>query len=127
MKNLLLILLFPTFLVANPWGKDADLLQKQYELKMGCCEEPPPSNRGPLGILMKGIICFHQTFTSPACGPQSHHYPSSSNYMRLSIERYGFLQGYFMGCDRLMRENSDPWIYKPVKGFYGNLKHDPVP
>jgi putative component of membrane protein insertase Oxa1/YidC/SpoIIIJ protein YidD len=32
--------------------------------------------------------------------------------MSRAISKHGFLKGYIMGCDRLLRENSDPWVYK---------------
>ncbi|MFS8564522.1 MAG: hypothetical protein LVR00_09605 [Rhabdochlamydiaceae bacterium] len=29
-----------------------------------------------------------------------------------AMTKYGFFKGYIMGCDRLLRENDDPWVYK---------------
>ena len=49
---------------------------------------------------------------SPADGPRSHFIPSSSQYTYDAISRYGFFKGFILGCDRLMRENNDPWVYR---------------
>ena len=82
----------------TPWGKDAELRISQEEkipaqsLTVRCAE---------------AIIHFHQNVLSPVDGPRSHFQPSSSNYMLDAIHKYGFLQGFIMGCDRLMRENGD--------------------
>jgi putative component of membrane protein insertase Oxa1/YidC/SpoIIIJ protein YidD len=62
--------------------------------------------------MMEVAIWFHQNVISPVDGPRSHFKPSSSNYMLQAIQKHGFIQGYMMGCDRLLRENSDPWIYR---------------
>ncbi len=80
------------------------------------------------GPLAEKIITFHQEVISPADGPRSHYIPSSSQYMLDAIRKYGFFSGYPMGCDRLMRENNDPWVYR--KTLSGNglpIKYDPVP
>jgi len=88
----------------EPWGKDASLKYPSPEI-----ESPPLSS---LGIVMHQVIQFHQNVLSPVDGPRSHFKPSSSNYMLQAIRKYGFFQGYIMGCDRLLRENSDPWVYR---------------
>ena len=62
-------------------------------------------------VLRKGtpplVIDFHQKVISPVDGPRSHFRPSSSQYMRQAMHNYGFFKGYIMGCDRLLRENSE--------------------
>jgi uncharacterized protein len=94
----------------EPWGKDADL-----------CHPPQMQDRVQektekhLSIAAQGmekVIWFHQNIISPADGPRSHFKPSSSGYMLQAIQKHGFIKGYIMGCDRLLRENSDPWIYR---------------
>lgn len=106
----------------QPWGKDADLCYKKAPLPIDTkCKTPI------LGPLAKYLIRFHQEVISPADGPRSHHFPSSSQYMLDAICKYGFFSGVPMGCDRLMRENSDPWIYPYTKGKDGKtIKWDPV-
>lgn len=43
-----------------------------------------------------------------------------------AIHRWGFFSGVVIGCDRLLRENSDPWIYDTVDFDSIRLKWDPV-
>lgn len=103
-----LLFLLPLQLIAipgffEPWGKDADL---KYT--------PPQTQEAELSlasIAMKKIILFHQKVLSPVDGPRSHFRPSSSSYMSKAISKHGFIKGYILGCDRLLRENSDPWVY----------------
>ncbi len=103
------LLLLPLQLLAlpgffEPWGKDADL---KYT--------PPITEHAEISLAslaMNKLIHFHQTVLSPVDGPRSHFRPSSSSYMLQAIKKHGFLKGYIMGCDRLLRENSDPWIYR---------------
>lgn len=73
------------------------------------------------------LIRFHQKVLSPADGPRSHFRPSSSHYMRQSIEQWGALRGYILGMDRLQRENSDPWVYDLYLDKEGLYKIDPPP
>jgi putative component of membrane protein insertase Oxa1/YidC/SpoIIIJ protein YidD len=73
-------------------------------------------------------IRFHQEVISPADGPRSHFIPSSSQYTLEAMKKYGFFKGYIMGCDRLMRENSDGWVYRETRDGAGKrMKWDPVP
>lgn len=100
-----------------PWGKDADLVKT---------EKPKSQEKEPAGF--EAIIFFHQKVISEADGPRSHYYPSSSQYMLVATRKYGFFKGFTMGCDRLMRENSEKWIYPLKKTRDGDwLKLDPVP
>mgnify|MGYP000308251358 CR=1 FL=1 len=106
-KSLFLLLIGYSSLYAlyeEPWGKDSFLLH---------AEEPVASSKASLPTkIMKTLITFHQKVLSPVDGPRSHFKPSSSNYMRIAMEKHGFIQGYLMGCDRLLRENGDPWVYR---------------
>jgi putative component of membrane protein insertase Oxa1/YidC/SpoIIIJ protein YidD len=110
MVSKILPFLLPTFLFSipgyfEPWGKDADLK----------CDPHPQNQELHLSLMVQGmekVIWFHQHVISTVDGPRSHYKPSSSNYMLQAIHKHGFLKGYIMGCDRLLRENSDPWIYR---------------
>ena len=105
----------------TPWGKDADL-------KIPTLQAPPPPTRhSPLISLATRVIRFHQEVLSPVDGPRSHFRPSSSQYMRLAIEKHGFLEGFFMGCDRLLRENNAEWVYQHIEIDGVLYKYDPVP
>lgn len=106
----------------EPWGCDADLAQRIYSAPWVC------QRNDPLVQTTRALICFHKGVISPADGPRSHFKPSSSEYMLQAVEKYGFFRGYLMGCDRLMRENKDPWIYRKICGDYHLItKWDPVP
>lgn len=107
--------------MADPWGKDADLAFFE--------EAPQPKAvHSGLGVkLSELLIQFHQDVISPADGPRSHFIPSSSQYTMEAIKKYGFFKGWVYGCDRLMRENSDKWVYREVLSPNGTMiKWDPV-
>lgn len=103
----------------EPWGKDA-LLSSSWHVEK---ESPSPSSwLQRVGVVM---IRFHQQVISPIDGPRSHYFPSSSQYTKEAICNYGFFKGVMMGCDRLMRENGDPWIYPITRASDGRpLKKD---
>ncbi|MCH9612760.1 MAG: putative membrane protein insertion efficiency factor [Chlamydiia bacterium] len=126
-KLLLICLLFPTLLSAkagyyDPWGKDTHLLPKKKEK----IPITPPKRNTIMGNLSERIISFHQNVLSTVDGPRSHFRPTSSLYMQHAIRRYGFLKGYIMGCDRLLRENSDEWVYRKVVVNGYEYKWDPT-
>ena len=122
--KLFLLFLLPLSLFAEigyvpPWGKDADLT----------IPSPSPSSANlplsPMGKLAEQVILFHHHVLTHISGPRSHFRPTSSQYMLEAIRKYGFVQGYLMGCDRLLRENGDAWVYR-TKLIKGNLyKWDP--
>ena len=119
---LLILTLLPLLLMADPWGKDADLVNKKLK------KEKTPCNTLLLGSFAETAIAFHQNVISPADGPRSHFYPSSSQYTLDAMRKYGFFEGFLMGCDRLMRENEDPWVYRTITLPDGcKIKYDPVP
>ena len=129
----MLLKLLPLFLFVcvhflygeEPWGKDADLAYSRMNLIT------PPANYCStpiLGTFAEVMIGFHQNIISPADGPRSSYIPSSSQYTLEAMRRYGFLKGMMMGCDRLMRENSEEWVYQTIIAPDGTLmKWDPVP
>ena len=107
----------------EPWGKDADMINPEQVIKKkSFCNTPL---LGPFAELM---IKFHQEVISPCDGPRSHFIPSSSQYALDSMRKYGFFVGLTMGCDRLMRENKDDWVYRyTVDGAGVPIKYDPIP
>lgn len=120
----LLLLFFPFYVYAlpgyfEPWGKDADLVFPQPK-------KIETSSSLPVYAAEK-IIWFHQHILSPVDGPRSHFYPSSSSYMKQAMQKHGFVLGFFMGCDRLQRENSDPWVYRTIELDQKLIKYNPVP
>lgn len=118
MRKLLLFLTVSFSLLGDPWGKDADLTLKRIS--------PPPQKKGILSKAGASLIQFHHDVISPADGPRSHFIPSSSYYTQEAMRKYGFVKGFLMGCDRLMRENQDPWIYKTTQRGAYSLKYNPV-
>lgn len=123
----LFILLIPVLSLSgeSPWGNDADL-SNENRPELHCCERHFTTPL--LNSFAETAIKFHQEVISPADGPRSHFVPSSSQYTLEAIRKYGFFQGFSMGCDRLMRENNDPWVYRKTKTEVGAImKYDPVP
>lgn len=118
----LAFLLCISYLQADPWGKDADLAFAQESCRL---EE----RQYGLGVALSNLlIAFHQEVISPADGPRSHYYPSSSQYTLEAINKYGFFKGWMLGCDRLLRENDEKWVYREIITPSGSLmKWDPVP
>lgn len=107
----------------DPWGKDADLAF----LQPSPCSASQKISTPILGELGEALINFHQDVISPCDGPRSHFIPSSSQYTLDAMRKYGFFKGFQMGCDRLMRENSEEWIYPTIQDASGNsMKWDPV-
>ncbi len=122
----LLSLLYTTCLFGEvgyvqPWGKDANITHYS--------KHPLTENTKNPNLWVKiasGVIAFHQNVLSPIDGPRSHYRPSSSQYMLQAMQKHGFAQGFIMGCDRLLRENKDPWCYRKTV-YEGQLfKWDPV-
>jgi uncharacterized protein len=123
--KLILLFALPVFVHASPgfyepWGKDADLKYKPSEV-----EEATTSARSLAVRTAEHIIRFHQNVLSPVDGPRSHFRPSSSAYMMQSMQKHGFIKGFLMGCDRLMRENSDEWVYRKIEENGKLYKYDP--
>ncbi|NGX28337.1 MAG: putative membrane protein insertion efficiency factor [Candidatus Anoxychlamydiales bacterium] len=119
-----IFLLVPCFIFAKagyfePWGKDATMLKRPIKKEVN-------KKATIAGKIANKVIGFHQKFISPASGPRSNFRPTSSKYMELAIKRYGFLKGFTMGCDRLLRENSDPWVYKKIVIDNVEYKFDPA-
>lgn len=102
----------------EPWGNDAALKTPS-----------PPAQAETLSLATRvadAVIAFHQQVISPVDGPRSHYRPSSSQYMHLAMHRYGFLKGFIMGCDRLLRENDEEWVYRTIQIDGKIFKYDPA-
>lgn len=121
MKCFILFTLLLTQLTAQtgplkgPWGKDAGLIK---EMNTWQNTQEKPCNTKPQSHLLEQMaisaIWFHKKVISPADGPRSHFRPNSSQYTLDAIEKYGLLKGYLLGCDRLMRENPEVWVYPTI-------------
>jgi uncharacterized protein len=114
-------MLFKLLLVIGffePWGEDTALLRRPRErqqIEMTLATQ-----------ITDAVIAFHQDVISPVDGPRSHYRPSSSQYMQEAIHNYGFFKGFIMGCDRLLRENDEPWVYRTIQYHGRTLKYDPA-
>ena len=106
----------------EPWGKDQGLVHASLKKD----SKKPKKSTSVASKMANAVIVFHQKVLSPTNGTRSHFRPSSSRYMQLAIQRYGFLRGYLMGCDRLLRENGEEWVYRTVKSAGGAYKYDPA-
>lgn len=73
-------------------------------------------NRGPVSVLLRGMIRLYGWFISPLLGPHCRHLPTCSQYALAAIERYGALRGSWLALGRLAR--CHPW---------GTSGYDPVP
>ncbi|MDP1835207.1 MAG: membrane protein insertion efficiency factor YidD [Chlamydiales bacterium] len=128
MKSLLLLALLSLSILAyaeEPWGCDADLSCRSHCRQIAATQ--PEIHNGPLERATRTLVTFHKKVVSPADGPRSHFKPSSSEYMLHAVEKHGFCYGFLLGCDRLMRENRDPWVYRTITGDYDQVtKWDPV-
>ncbi len=100
----------------EPWGVDASLVAHKRTSRSRDGINP--------GFY---IIRFHQQFSTNIDCPRSHFIPSSSEYMRRAMSRHGAALGFLLGCDRLLRENSEEWVYRQVSTNVGRVKYDPVP
>jgi uncharacterized protein len=118
----ILALLLFSKLEADPWGKDADLVNKKVQSVVTVpCQTPI------MGKFAECMIGFHKTVITPIDGPRSHYLPSSSQYTLDAMRKYGYFKGFTMGCDRLMRENDDEWVYPKITDGQGyTMKSDPV-
>jgi putative component of membrane protein insertase Oxa1/YidC/SpoIIIJ protein YidD len=105
----------------EPWGKDADL-------KVQTPQATPPQKLklSLMGLFAEKMIFFHQRVLTKVDGPRSHFVPVSSQYMLEAIRKHGFTKGFIMGCDRLLRENSDPWVYRTIE-INGQLRKADAP
>lgn len=102
----------------DPWGNDCELAYSQP------LEATP--NLSIATRIANAVIRFHQEVISPVDGPRSHYRPSSSRYMQLAMQRYGFVKGFIMGCDRLLRENDEEWVYRTISIDGRIYKYDPA-
>lgn len=50
-----------------------------------------------------GALYIYRTFISPIDGNRCPMYPSCSSYSAHAFKKHGFLKGWIMTCDRLMR------------------------
>lgn len=118
LSNVICSFLFAYAGFHEPWGSDAGLKRVEATNE--------PKDVSVATRIVDGVIQFHQDVISPVDGPRSHFRPSSSQYMHQAMHNYGFLKGFIMGCDRLLRENDEKWVYRTVQYNGRILKYDPA-
>lgn len=101
-----------------PWGVDCDFVEPNS------VTSKPKLSKGQK--VCESMIHFFQNTISPIDGPRSSFYPTSSQYALDAIRKYGVFKGIALGCDRLMRENRDWWIYETTPDYGFDRKVDPV-
>ncbi|MCC5832933.1 MAG: membrane protein insertion efficiency factor YidD [Chlamydiales bacterium] len=106
---------------SEPWGIDSEIAYTKIE-KTQAQKPRTYATRS----LCKAMIRFFQDYISPIDGPRSSFYPTSSQYALEAIQKYGVFRGISMGCDRLMRENSESWVYDRTDRYGIERKLDPV-
>jgi putative component of membrane protein insertase Oxa1/YidC/SpoIIIJ protein YidD len=105
----------------EPWGRDTDVHYTPAKVK------ETYRKKSPMAWAAEKVIWFHQNVLSQVDGPRSHFRPSSSGYMLEAIQKHGFIKGYILGCDRLLRENDEKWVYPTIEYDGRILKWDPPP
>ena len=69
---------------------------------------------------------FYDTYISPIDGDRCGMYPTCSRYSAESIRKHGFLKGWIMTCDRLIRCGRDNRRSRPVVIKQKVRRFDPV-
>lgn len=97
----MLLKIFTIFLFQSPF---IDLVQDKKET-------PKKTIVSPFQMAALWLVALHQNHLTHIDGPRSHFLPCSSSYMKQALTRYGFFKGSLLGLDRLLRENSQGWVY----------------
>ena len=109
---------------SGPWGADSKLVSQSQLKCQSLNAKQPKLTAGQKSC--RAMIRFFQVYISPIDGPRSSFYPTSSQYALEAIQKFGIFQGISMGCDRLMRENGEMWVYKTTERFGPLRKLDPI-
>lgn len=145
MKRTYLVFILPLFtinllandLVSEPWGPDSELsrmsriqlmqVEGQKRELSYTKQEKTHIEKCKYTISQRAcrkMIHFFQNYISEIDGPRSSFYPTSSQYALDSICQFGVLKGIAMGCDRLMRENKEEWVYEHTQKYGIDRKVD---
>lgn len=91
------------------------------------CSEKDATQKTVSVKLSTSMIDWYKAHVSPLNVMGCDYYPSCSQYTKEAIEKYGFFKGWLLGCDRLMRCNSDDWVYAKIEVDGEVKKFNPVP
>ena len=86
---------------------------------------PPNYQTSAVKLVWINTINLYSKYISPADGPRSPSYPTSTAYGKQAIEAHGFLLGIILIADRLIHESDQHLGPKII--IHGNRRyHDPV-
>jgi len=98
----------------GPWKEGGALRQKPEKAQVSL---------NPLHF----IVHIFNEYVSPIDGRRCSMYPTCSRYSIQCFERHGFLMGWIMTCDRLMRCGGDEIKRAPILYIKGQVCfYDPV-
>ena len=73
------------------------------------------------------LLDFYQAFISRADGQRCPMVPTCSQYAQQAFRRYGFIKGWVLACDRLLRCGHDEIRLAPVVRIEGTPRaYDPL-
>jgi hypothetical protein len=93
---------------------------------LSCAGTTGVGQPGPVGTVL-GFYTEELDHLSAVRAGNCPMYPSCSEYSKACFQRYGFLRGWMMTCDRLMRCGRDEIRWAPRVYVNGEWKYfDPV-
>lgn len=111
---------------SDPWGVDHELVHYKAPVQRDDSLQLSAEKLTAGQKSCRAMIRFFQVYISPIDGPRSSFYPTSSQYALEAIQKHGVFKGIAMGCDRLMRENGEFWVYERTGDYGIERKLDPV-
>jgi putative component of membrane protein insertase Oxa1/YidC/SpoIIIJ protein YidD len=93
--------------------------------KSGTLTPTPYYQTSTVKFIWKSAIQLYSSTLSPADGPRSPSYPTSTAYGKQAIQKYGFFTGVILTADRLIHESDVHQGPKIV--LYGHRRYfDPI-
>ena len=124
-KHRALILVFCLAVIVAIINVQAEDRMKGPSAKLSVVTQSPYYQTSTVKFVWKSTIHFYSSTISPADGPRSPSYPTSTVYAKQAIEQYGFFTGIILTADRLIHE-SDIHL-GPKITFHGHRRyHDPI-
>ncbi|MFZ0564610.1 MAG: membrane protein insertion efficiency factor YidD [Chlamydiales bacterium] len=111
----------------EPWGVDAEIIHIKSNTPENLVQKHHLGQK-----TCRVMIRFFQQYISPIDGPRSSFCPTSSQYALEAISKFGVFKGLLLGCDRLLRENKEMWVYDRIvqydecDGHIIERKYDPI-
>ena len=91
----------------------------------GTVNPTPYYQTSTVKFIWKSAIHLYSSTLSPADGPRSPSYPTSTTYGKQAIQKYGFFTGVILTADRLIHESD---VHRgPKVVLYGHRRYfDPI-